>query len=634
MKKHQFVFIIVLMLIVASSTVALANESVTWPNSDHVNELDPEYQLLAEAVSTPWLDSIESEDLIYFIFQSPAKIERYDLNSEMWLPEISLSDVPTAFTVDGQGLYISFGTRTSRFNLDGTSEVHLLNTSNDATGLHTIGQFIYIVYADYPYGKITSADKASGMLIDSRSYIYDLFVGSSIAPTIGKLFARSSGISPSDIMQVILYPDGTLGAANDSPYHGDYPSASKTFVFSDEALVVDNAGIIYNTADLTYANSLAGSFDDIAFYGELPIVLRDGTLFAYSKDFLETGRYTPNTQPLKIYVQGKYIYAFSDGGGQIDVSKINIKRLQPEKPGKPVDPNSLAYLPDSVLVGDDGIVYLLSKSNLSIFRWSIAEQRYLETIPLNETPYLMAYSAEPERLFLAYTSGRITSISLNRGRLVEKSFVNSPQQPRGLVAAGEYLFVCDPTGPWYSHFTYSPSGELLSQVDWNYYSTEFVWNETNRKMYFLRDNVIPNDLLWEDIDEYGTIGVKQDSPYHDSAGMTHPIRVAPDGSVVILGSGRIYDAISLEQINLLPNVIKDALWINYTLFTMRELDGTTQLQEWDTNYDIQATLSLEGTPLRIFPSNDGFLAITYLDARPWMSILDQDFNIIYQSPAD
>ncbi|MDQ5852588.1 MAG: hypothetical protein M3380_11075 [Chloroflexota bacterium] len=65
----------------------------------------------------PWIDSMESGGRAYFLFSSPARIERYDLNSQTWLPNITLAYTPTAFTVDAEGLYISFGRRTSRFAL-------------------------------------------------------------------------------------------------------------------------------------------------------------------------------------------------------------------------------------------------------------------------------------------------------------------------------------------------------------------------------------------------------------------------------------------------------------------------------------------------------------------------------------
>jgi len=576
--------------------------------------------------STPWLDTKESAGIAHFIFQSPARIERYDMNAETWRGDISLSDTPTAFAVDTDGLYISFGRRTSRFNLDGTGETHLQNTNSDVTSLFTVNNFLYIHYSN----TLLSVNKLSGTLIDSKDYWYGM-QGIDVAPTIGKAFGRTVGISPSDIVQVILNSDGTLGNQNDSPYHGDFPSASQTFVFPGEARVADDSGIVYNTNDLTYNNSLAGSFDDLGFYVDLPIVLRDGTLIAYSNTFLETGQYIPDEPPLKIYVKGENIFSFFTGLQGTDVAKIPVSLLEPGEPGQPVDPNGLSYVPDSVLLGQGEIVYLLSRAYLSVFRWSVSQRSYLDTIPLIEAPTYMAYSGETDRLYLTYPSGKITQIRLGQS-MTEQPFVNSPQMPCGLATAGEYVFVCDPSGAWVSHFTYSPDGVLISQEDWNYFSYEYVWNEVNRKMYFFRDDTSPNDLLWEDIDVNGVIGAKMDSPYHSSEGILHPIRVAPDGSIVVLGSGRIYNAISLEQVDTLSNIIDDAAWGNATLFTLRAFENGSQLQKWGASYSVEATRTLDGDPTRMFLINEGLLVITDFLGRPWFSIWDLDLNEVYQLP--
>jgi alpha-tubulin suppressor-like RCC1 family protein len=631
------ILFVIFILIIPVWTVAFGERSLEDKITDHgdiVNISGNQTHTVVNVIeqfdvfilpTSPWLDSKEHASIAYFLFQSPARIERYDMNTEMWLTDIQLDDTPTAFSVDPDGLYISFGRRTSRFDLDGTGETHLHNTSSDVTNLFTINQYLYI----YFYETLMSIDKFTGVLIDSRDYWYGM-QGIDVAPTIGKAFARNTGVSPSDIVEVILNNDGTLSDQNDSPYHGDYPYATKTFVFPGEARVADNSGIIYNSNDLTYNNSLAGSFDDLAFYGDLPIVLREGTLFAYNNAFLETGQYTPDELPLKIFVKDESIFSFSDGVQGTESTKIPIDLLQPGEPGQPVDPNGLSYVPDSIRIGENEVVYLLSRSYLSVFRWLVSQRSYSETVPLSEAPTFMAYSGNPDRLYLAYPSGEITQIELDQAELSETPFVNSPQTPCGLSTAGEYLFICDPSGAWESHFTYSPTGTLISQVDWNYYSSEYIWSEANRKMYFFRDDTSPNDLLWEDIDVNGVIGDQMDSPYHSGDGIVHPIRVAPDGSIVVLGSGRIYDAISLAQIDALSNNIADVVWGDGDLFTLRAFGGGSQLQKWGNNYAVEVTRQLYGTPERMFLVDEGLLVVTNFLGRPWFSIWDFELNEVYQ----
>ena len=104
------------------------------------------YQVLA----AEWLDTQEHDSVVYFLFDSPPEVHRYDLDSESFLSKISLpgSDAATAFTVDEDGLYVAFGRRITHYNLNGSNDVHLTNTSANIKNVRTTDLNIYINYAD------------------------------------------------------------------------------------------------------------------------------------------------------------------------------------------------------------------------------------------------------------------------------------------------------------------------------------------------------------------------------------------------------------------------------------------------------------------------------------------------------
>ena len=572
--------------------------------------------LAATTAQGAWLQSTQSQGIAYFLHDAPAQIQRYDLQGAAWLAPIPLGAGPRAFTVDIDGIYVAFGRTAVRLALDGTGQTPLFNTPTDIRELLSRGNVLYLFEAG---GETTSVDKTSRAQIDREDYFYSMS-GVSIAPTIGKIFGRSTGISPSDILQVPIFADGTLGTLSDSPYHGNYPSATRTFVFPGEARVADTSGIVYNTSNLTYSTSLGGTLDDLGFFGDLPVALRGSTVHGYDNALLPTGQYTFAQDVDRIFVHQDTVFGFyTTTGGAMGALSVPISELRPGVPGTPVDPTGLAYTPNRMELGTDGVVYILSIAHLSVFRWSIAEERYLPTIPLTQAPGFMTYSPVSQRLYLAYPWGLITRIDL-AGPLTEVPFANSPQQPLGLATAGEYLFVCDPTGAWVSHFTYGPAGNLISQVEWNYYSTEYIWSPANRKMYFFRDDTSPNDLLWEDIASNGTIGRYQDTPYHSSAGILHPIRVAPDASVVVLGSGRLYDATSLAHIASLANGISDAAWLQSRLFTSRAADPYTQIQRWSPGTYLQEhDFFVQGSPLGLFSLADRLLVVSSVNGVPRFS---------------
>lgn len=605
------------------STVYAVNHSRQIPGSagDLATDLNSR---LEEA---DWLDSQESGGTVYFLFEFPSRIERYDLGSQSWLPEISLDFLPFAFAVDPDGIYVSFSNGLYRFDLDGTGMALLNNGGSMADTLFMHDDYLFLHIEDV----LISYDKNSGVVIDSGNFFYSM-LGIDFDPVHMKAFARSDGVSPADILYVEINPDGTLGNQEDSPYHGDYEYADRAYVFPNASFVADNSGIVYSTTDLTYAGSLAGNLDNLAFFGNQPIVQRDGVFYLHSENFLEQEFYTPIYSPVDIFSFGTTLYSFFDEGFSIGVEIIPFSAFNPPVPGPAIDPHGYSFIPDQTLLGNGEIIYLLSKADNSVFRWSTAARDYLDTIPLIGSPYYAAYSPVTNRLYLAYENGKVTEIVLDNS-ISEEVLFNTPIGPCGLATAGEFIFVCDPAGAWESHFIFSPEGALIDQEEWNYYSATFTWSEANQRMYHFRDGQSPNDLYWEVVDGNGNLGEQQDSPYHTSEGIEHPIRVAPNGSIVVLGSGYIFNAISLTYLKPLPNAIADAAWLDGALFTLRGFNGQSQVQSWGNNNELLETAAVLGTPLSMHTIDEGLLVITNLAGHPYYLILDADLEILYVQPA-
>jgi len=558
-----------------------------------------------------WLQTVQHGNIAYFLSGAPAEIARYDLDAKAFTTPILLSQPATAMYVDDDGIYVAYTRTLTRLDLDGSNETGLANAVGTVRSLVTFGNDLYGSVESTP--NFIRVDKFNGTVYEQPDFFYGLRE-LSISPARMKIFGRSSGISPSDILQIQLQGDGTVGAMSDSPYHGDYPGATSTYVFPDQAKVVDDAGIVYSTTDLTYVGSLSGSFDQIAFNVGEPVVLRGNTLVRYGLNLQYMGETTAQNPLHSVYVANNEIIGFyNDGLGDLQTEIISVDDLGPPEPGDPVDPDGLAYTPDAVMVAADGTVLLLSKEYKSIFRWSPLLNEYTQSIPLAEVPDFAAYSAMNDVVYLGYNIGRITKVDLAIG--LEAAFANVPTRVMNLAVADPYVFAVDPAGAWESHFTFSPAGQLISQVEWNYYSEEFAWNAANRKIYFLRDGTSPNDLLWEEIDANGVIGAKMDSPYHSSTGISHPIRVAPNGSYVLLGSGRIYNAQTLELLNALPNPIIDAQWLSDgAVAVIHDNFGQLQLQELNRNYIEQkavnipagyAALAASGDVINVVWSNSG-----------------------------
>ncbi|MBZ0111351.1 MAG: hypothetical protein K8J08_02715 [Thermoanaerobaculia bacterium] len=600
-------------------SAGLCQEVVTWnADSPWADQADPLFQNEFTSGATPWINALEHGSVVHLLFGFPSQIQRYDMQAQAWLSTISLPSTPTAMAIDDDGIYVAFSADIWSYSLDGSGGSLLYTAPAALESLLVDGGLLFAGYDD----KLISIDKTTGALLDSEDYFYGM-IGLSISAPSSKIYARSTGISPSDILEIQYMSDGTLGTQEDSPYHGDYPTGDRTWVHPLTNNVSDNTGLVY-TSVLNYGGSLAGPFTDLAVDGDGFVVLRGNTLFAHGSDFLETGRATTAPGLLSIFVHDGFVYGFSTDTNGAAVTTLATSSLVPLNPGPPTNPLGLPFTPDQVIMGDEGTLYLLSISDKSVFRWSKGQLGYLPTIPLAEEPDFLTYSAPNNAIYLAYESGRITVVDASElSDLSETSFVNSPQTPCGLSMAGEWLFVCDPSGAWVSHFTYSPNGELVSQKEWNYYSEEYVWSATNGRMYHLRDQTSPNDLLWEQIDEFGVLGADLDSPLHSSLGMTHPIRLPTSGQIVILGSGRFHDAITLDLLNELGVAYVDAAFVSGQLVTLHQVGNDSELRYWnDFLTEVVDTVSLPGEPLAVRENQSDLIVVTSPAGTPQFSVIE------------
>jgi hypothetical protein len=118
-------------------------------------------------------------------------------------------------------------------------------------------------------------------------------------------------------------------------------------------------------------------------------VLRGNQVVAYTTTLLPTGSYILSRTPENIYVAGTNVLAFSPDQSQTNgiwLDTVPLAKLNPPTPGESVDPTGLVYTPDESFIDTNGVLYLFSKANQSLFRWDTSNQQYLATIPLVDVP--------------------------------------------------------------------------------------------------------------------------------------------------------------------------------------------------------------------------------------------------------
>lgn len=556
---------------------------------------------------------------------NPNRLLRYDSNAGQWLGTIVLpaAETPRGLAVHASGIFIAFDRSTYRYSFDGTTNTFVANSATSNQSLQILGDVLVIVSTGYLQTALATFDANSLVLLASGQSAYPHSCnGASAAPAMNRIFCRTSGISPADIIYVNIAATGAIGTTTDSPYHGAYPDANRTWVFPDGARVADSAGLVYATTSLQWLGSFGGQIEDLAFVGDVPVVLRAGQLVAYTNALLEAGGYALGAGTKAIFGAGDKVYAFAETSGSYTVQVVPLSSFSGAQPGAAIDPTGLDYTPDAYAFDEtDGVLYLLSKLHVSVFRWSVASGVYLPTLPLVAVPDYMALDAAHHAIYLGIADGKIKKLDVASG--VETHFATLPMRPNGLAMAGDFVFASDGSGAWDTHYVFRLDGTIASWKDWNYYSTEYVWNAASHKMYFFRDGMSPNDLLSEAIDPVGgALGAEMDSPYHDGTPFMHPIRVNPDGSNVVLGTGRIFDTVTLAQTGALPINVIDAAWTNGELRTLRAGLDVVQLQRWGANLQPLQLLQLPGQALRLFSYEGKSLVARMIGARPRFDLID------------
>ena len=277
------------------------------------------------------------------------------------------------------------------------------------------------------------------------------------------------------------------------------------------------------------------------------------------------------------------------------------------------------FTPDVVRMDDSGTIYLLSTINNRIYRWSADTEAYLNPIVvgmsgvlLPTSPTLMEYSSTHQRLYLGYPGGSITYIDLT-GSNGEEPFANLSLDPGGLAAVGNYLLAQDASGAWNTHYIFDVDGELTDSEEWNRYSRAYAWNAVNNRVYFFRDGTSPNDLHYEIIDQStGLITGDGETPYHGDYVISPPIRISPDGSQILLGSGNLYDSDSMNWIASLGTTFTDGYWIGDVLATASQHTSGTLIEIWNpADFTRISQYVVSGNPVALLPyGNDAVRVFT------------------------
>lgn len=251
-------------------------------------------------------------------------------------------------------------------------------------------------------------------------------------------------------------------------------------------------------------------------------------------------------------------------------------------------------------------VYL---SNSTLITFDLITQHTLNVQQI-ENVTSMIFHEQHQRLYLGLNSYELKYLADDYS-LVD--FVTDEQCVNALVEANALLIVLDCRGYVGTYVTFNVDGELLDESD-NYYDSSRVngWNASMNRLYHFRDGISPNDLYYRTVSDSGEFIDVQESPYHGDYQITGPIVISNDGSKVLLGSGDLYDAATLNWMQSIGEQFTQSFWLDsgdLVTLSPKNDEGNTILRRRDVNFNLVEIKEISGnlTAIKSFADKAIFL---------------------------
>ncbi len=562
------------------------------------------------------VDYKQKEDVVYFLHSSPNKLVRYDLTSSSYLNEISLDKVPTAFEVIAGDVFVGFHRELRKFALDGSVNAFVLNTSSDIKELMAIEDNI-----------IVSKQDSSAFSIDlinfdrSASYVSN-YISSSFTSSDSQqayYYYRAVNSYQSQIYKVSLGSDGTNTTLNDTAnsYNSnrDYPNSTRLYLNGSENKIYDDAGTVYFSADLTYAGSLLGAVNAIAFHGDNAIAARGNVLHVFNSSQTQLGTIELTHSPFLLATYGDVVFSFVYVNEELEILTTDISSFNLPRMGEALDAKKVVFKPEISLTDGHDILYMLDRETLSIFRWSASENEYLTSWPIINPPSLMVFSTSHKRLYLAYSTGKIAYIDTSEGSTgIEIDFVTLPSRISALLPAGDFLYAVSLD----THYSYSSNAELVDFKENRSSGSQYMFNDINSRIH-----LFSNYSLYTDIDkDTGLLGEETYTQSNSEIIRSKPVRINESEEVWLNGAGQLISIQDSTVQDTLSSNIYDAIWVDGKIVSITF--GEPQIQFWGDDFELLSQLPFSNSEsARLFNLNGSFLLSRITATRPDISVFSE-----------
>lgn len=297
------------------------------------------------------------------------------------------------------------------------------------------------------------------------------------------------------------------------------------------------------------------------------------------------------------------------GTGAIDVTGT-IQNEPPPSPGDILSGADFAFDFTDAVLTNDGILHFFDAANDRIRRLDLASRKKLPDLVGSADAVSMAVTPDGSAAYLGYTGGRIDAIDLATG--TSKFFAAAPSTVSSMIVTDAYLFTVDDSGAWNTQSLFQRStGARIASAEWRDASRSMVYSPAQQKVYYLDSGVSPTDVHMQPISlTDGTLEADKDSPYHGAYDLPNPLRLLPDESGVIVGSGLIFNTADLTYRTSLGLTFTDIAFAQDKLYLIDPVGSTTQLRVLNSTFDILSAQYFSGAPKRAFAFGDKIVLVT------------------------
>jgi len=573
-----------------------------------------------------WSNRLTVNGVVHFMFENPARIERFDLATGVFLSPITMEKPASRFTYhDGSFYYAAVG-NLRRMRIDGSGDESLANVASGLSDVLALNGRIYLKGLSAGVD-MRHYDIATGALTYLLGWGYFSLDGA-VVNQAGELFGSSSA----RLTKMTFRADGVIDRVFPRFVSESVPFGLLTWLIHSESKVVTSGGSVFSVVDPHYLGSL-GQMADLAEANDGSLlVLRGESIELFDATLTTLGQMTLATPAHAIVSSGSRHYVFwqPDGAGSnLTATEIFLTSFAEPEPDAALDPTSLGLHSDDIIQDKRGNLYLHSRVHQSLWIWSPDESRFVASIRLQSGAGTLAYSRAWDRLLISYGDGRINQIQLGGSGFREIPFVHLPYRVITAIAVGERLLVTESEGSWGNYYLLDRNGALLDSTLKSSRPISAVWDSVRNRVLWV-DGYSSPAIAHIEINPMGTFGEEGVSSEVSVNLALAPLRLSPDSNRLIVGNGVVIDADSLAPVGNVTSTLESSAWVGTKLYTAQTEFGGVRLTRWDgSTYVKEASVVLPGNRPQIFKTaQDQIAVVTDAPSRVLFSLFDQDLSLI------